>query len=115
VDYLNTNHSTRVRWDRGRFMLWETDIYDTVRSYFLYKVGKLPATATYTVIEEDGRPELLAHNIYGTTQLWWLLMYYNGLIRPSDIVAGLKISYPSLRDLEDLYLSLPAKQSALGV
>jgi len=72
----------------------------------------IPATSTDIVYALDKkyehRPELLAYDLYGNVDLWWVFAVRNKSIIQDpvfDMVAGLKIYIPSQSGL----------QSALGI
>lgn len=49
------------------------------------------------VMEEKyvGRPDLLAYVFYGDTRLKWVIMQYNNIIDPAELVAGLMLIIPT--------------------
>jgi hypothetical protein len=53
----------------------------------------------------DRRPDLMAYDLYGTPNLWWVFAVTNKdlLMDPSDdFVAGLKIMVPSNKEVSKL-------------
>ena len=71
-------------------------------SDFLDRLQGLRVDGTYVVSVEESRPELVAYEIFGRTEYWWLILFYNGRKLFDDINIGDQISYPSTQDLEDL-------------
>lgn len=44
---------------------------------------------------EVGRPDIISQNIYGTTNLWWFVMWINGISDIwNDLRDGMMIKYP---------------------
>lgn len=44
-----------------------------------------------------GRPDLISYKIYGTTNYWWFLMWFNGVADVwNDLREDMLIEYPSL-------------------
>ncbi len=44
-----------------------------------------------------GRPDLISYKIYGTTNYWWFLMWFNGVSDAwNDIRENMLIAFPSL-------------------
>lgn len=104
--YIDNETQTIDKYDMAKFMDFTDDgVFDCINSYFLYQIPKLPLSGQYTVRKEEGRPDLLAYNIYGDTQYWWILMWYNSFIKPQDIKNGITIKYPSISAIEQLYLT----------
>ena len=50
----------------------------------------IAVSGTYTVpYMYANRPDLIAYNVYGAEEYWWLVLWFNGLIDPfSAIPAG---------------------------
>lgn len=85
----------------------DNNFFDITDSQFMNLVNSLEMK-TYRVIREHQRPDLLSENIYGTgnTSLWWLLLFINGLSSPQELKSGMLIKFPTLNQLEDIYLKL---------
>lgn len=48
----------------------------------------------------DGKPiTTVAFQAYGTTSLWWVLMYVNGHVHPHEIPRGSVLYIPAMADL----------------
>lgn len=104
--YLDNNTVTTDKYDMAKFMDFdEYGVFDSLNSYMLYQIPLLQTIGYYTLRTEMNRPDMLAYNIYGDTQYWWVLMWYNNLLKPQDLKAGMKIKYPSLSAIEQLYMT----------
>jgi len=90
----------------------DEEAYDLLGSYFADNVKGLPLAGRFTVSTEEGRMDLIAYRIYRSTDYWWVLMLYNDLLAPFEVVAGQVILYPSLSDLQNLFYSLQRLQAA---
>jgi hypothetical protein len=109
LDLLNEKDFTD-RYDLQKFVEMNENVYDYLDSYFINKLTELPVFGkTFVQIEED-RADLLSYRIYGTVKFWYLLLIYNGMISPFDLVEGQEINYPRIEDIEELYFSLNALQ-----
>jgi hypothetical protein len=109
--FINTDRNIPNRYDIAKFVEWvtppfESPVYDILFSYFWTTVVALPQGGTFIVSGEENKPDLIAYKIYGNTQYWWILLLYNGLLSNEDIVAGTKLKYPLLSDLEAVYFKL---------
>lgn len=109
--YINTDRDLKTRYDIAKFVEWyvpqfETPVYDILFSYFWNAVVGLPQGGKFIVSGEENRPDLVSYKIYGTTQYWWIILYYNSLVHNEEITAGLELKYPLLSDLESLYFKL---------
>jgi len=99
--YLNTNETfSKDRFNIRRFVEYKDNLFDFINSQFLIELNKLSVFGQKQVVAEESRPDLLSYNIYGTTDLWWILLYYNNLVSPTDLKYGMIIKYPSLEDVE---------------
>ena len=71
----------------------------TVRSFTSY-----PDDALYQVSSKyENRPDLLAHDLYGDSRLWWVFAVRNpSVIKDSiyDLVSGVSIYIPKLATLK---------------
>lgn len=103
--YINLDIQS-TRFDFSKFMRWNDDNLDPLTSLFLHKLKEINPGGFYRINGEEGRPDLVSYNIYGSTQGWWLLLYYNDIIDPESLSNGDTLKYPLLSDLEDLYFSL---------
>jgi len=99
------------RFDAAKFMEYSGNFHEPLTSHFLMELKKLPESGVFKVTSEESRPDLVAYKIYRQTQLWWILMYYNGLQNTSDIKASVVLRYPSLSSLEKIYYTLPGLAS----
>lgn len=55
-------------------------------------------TSVYMVhYYEVGRPDIISQNIYGTTNFWWFICWFNGISDVwNDLRDGMMIEYPSM-------------------
>lgn len=60
-----------------------------IKSYKLHEVTQ----------DERGAPDLIALREYGTDQLWWMMMVYNGIGTYRNIVEGITLKIPDYGSL----------------
>lgn len=108
--YIDLTKDTVARFDMGKFMEMSDGALGILESYMMLEIPKLPFQGLYNVSGEGGMPDLLSYNIYGNEQYWWILMAYNNLIDPDELVEGMTIKYPSLASLEQLYFQLVSSE-----
>ena len=111
--YINLDYESKERYDMGKFMNYDVG-YDMLDSYFMSKIKSLRVHGQYAVQSEENRPDVLSYKIYGDTQYWWILLMYNSLLEPDELVAGLVIQYPYLGAIEDLYFELKSLETAVS-
>jgi hypothetical protein len=112
--YIDLETITTDRYDLAKFMDYANDgVFDPLNSYLLLEIPRLPAIGIYTIQEEQNRPDILSYKLYKDTQYWWVLMWYNSIATPQDLKIGLKISYPSLSSLEQLYMNATLLQKTV--
>lgn len=109
LELLNTK-DFKERFDLQKFVGFSENVYDYLDSYFIEQVTKLPVFGKTIVQIEENRPDLVSYRIYGTTQFWYILMLYNGMVSPFELVEGQELNYPKIEDIEKLYFSLNALQ-----
>lgn len=89
------------------FLIWDdkAKYYDVFESKFFKMLAQLPIKGTY-IIEEDKkyRPDLISYHIYGTVDLWWQIMYYNGIINSYDLHPNIELKYFDKNDYDMIYL-----------
>lgn len=110
--YYQASYKTDDKYDIARFSRHDVDIYDTLNSYMWQAISKLASSGEVRISDESGKPDLLSYRLYGTTSLWWLILTYNGILKPSKLTVGTLVKYPSLQDIEALRLSLPALEGS---
>ena len=105
--YINNDIITTEKFDLIKFMeLGEDMVADSLSSYVLYRLPYLPVYGKIILDSSNaGRPDLISYYLYGDTQYWWIVMWYNGIYSVKDLTAGRKINYPSLGAIEELYLN----------
>lgn len=109
LDIMNEKDFTD-RFDLQKFVAFTEDVYDYLDSYFINQITKLPIYGTTYVQIEENRPDLLSHRIYGSVKFWYILLVYNGMVSPLELVVGQRINYPRIDDVEQIYFSLNALQ-----
>lgn len=73
-----TNGKRLGWWERTIYTLKDDDIFVTVT----------PAT--------ESRPDLIAFQLYGRSNLMWLVLQYNNILDPvTELVAGTKLRLPT--------------------
>jgi hypothetical protein len=110
--YINLSKKTKERYDIARFCSVENNILDVLSSYFLGRLNSLRVTGYYRISIDAKRPDLISYKIYGDVQYWWLVMHFNNILDPNELVVGLTLKYPSLASVEDLYFSLKSLEKA---
>lgn len=111
--FINLSNISRERFDLSKFMEF-TDDFDPITSFFLAELRELPSKGQYTVRTELARPDLVAFRFYRSTQYWWIVLLYNGMITPDDLTAGTVLSIPAESDLSNLFFRLKGLQQAEG-
>ena len=109
--YINNYLKPNDKYDLAKFMDFDAEwSFDMFSSYLLYQIPQLPLAGTYVIRKEMNRPDMLSYNLYGDTQCWWILMWYNHFLKPQDIKSGVTVRYPSLSSIETLYMNASLQQ-----
>lgn len=97
-----------TRYDLARFAELVPDAltFDFLTSGFCRQIPLLPQGGSYQVRDDVARPDLASYRIYGDTQYWWILLVYNKMISPAELLQGAVISYPSVSSIEQLFYTL---------
>jgi hypothetical protein len=112
--YIDLDTRFQDRFDLAKFMDFTNDgVFDPLNSYMLLQIPLLSPIGEYTIRKEAGRPDNLSYVIYGDTQYWWVLMWYNKIYKPEDIKIGMKIKYPSISSIEQLYMNASLYQKTI--
>lgn len=112
--HIDLDTQTSDKYDMAKFLDFGEDcVFNCLNSYFLYRIPKLPLAGYYVVRKEIGRPDMLSYNLYGDTQYWWILMWYNNMLKPQDLTSGITIKYPTLSNIEQLYMDATLQQKVL--
>jgi len=95
------------RFDLSKFVDYSGGFHEFLTSYFVLEIKKLTKKGSFLVVTEEGRPDLISYNVYGTVQLWWVLLVYNNLTDVGQVLNSTVLNYPNIADIESLYFSLP--------
>ena len=103
------------RFSLSNFIPYEVGLgYDSLNSEFRRRLVQLPVAGRFIVSAKDEfRADLMAHNLYGDTSYWWILLDYNNLDSPEQLVVGTSLSYPSIDSLTNLFALLKESGSIL--
>ena len=110
--FIDLDRETKSRFDFSKFMHWNIDNYDPLTSNMLFKLKDIPVGGRYVISGEEGRPDLISYRIYGDVQYWWLLMFYNKILDPEDLINGMVLQYPDADELDTFYFTLKTKELA---
>ena len=120
-DKLTINNEVRTSqlykdYGHNRFSLHKpfqyanNKIYDIFNSRFIKELKLLKAGGSMSITSQAYNPPLLSYDIYGVTDLWNILLWYNNCLSSQDLTIGKVIKYPTLGNLETLYFKLQSKQ-----
>ena len=60
----------------------------------------------WTVVKtpEQGRPDLISQRVYGTPDLWWFIMWMNGICDPwHDLMPHVALKYVSIEKVNNAF------------
>jgi len=68
---------------------------------------------SYLVTEANqSLPEVISYDVYGTSDLWWVLCLYNGIIDPMrELLPGVELKVPNLEQI-DSFLQISGNTSS---
>lgn len=104
--YIDLDTDYKERYAPPKFMAFTEEGHDILTSYFMLKLGDLKPVGSFVVSTEAGRPDVVSHKLYDSTQYWWLILAYNNMIHHDELVTGTVLKIPSLSDMESLYFQL---------
>lgn len=118
--YIDLDVESNERYDPARFMPFNQidpqnkqsggSIFDEFNSYFLEHLRLLNRSGEYEILSPY-RPDIYSQDIFGSTDYWQILWYYNNISNIEQLSVGKILYYPSISDVETLYFSLKSKQS----
>lgn len=94
--------NSELTFDFGKIIEFNEGFYDILTSTFIEKLMQLPILGTYHVTTERFRPDLISYRLYGSEQYKLMLLMYNSMTSPLEIVPGVVLSYPSLNSMEQI-------------
>ena len=103
--YVDLSADSDHRYDMRRLIKFDDDAYDESTSFFLHSLRELSSVGTYTIAVEQ-RPDIYSRDIYGSTDYWQIILYYNDIVFLGELSVGTRLEYPSLSDMETLYFRL---------
>lgn len=115
IYYTVTDSPVKVDLKRFLEAFSIDDAYDINRSEFVRRLSDLPALGSFYVRGEDNRLDWISYQLYKTTSYWWILLLYNGLVDPLEVVSGMSIRYPSITDIDSLVIAMQKGSSEVKV
>lgn len=107
--FINTDLESDERFDLAKFLEFNVDNYDVLNSRFLNDLDKtVPASGEFEVRVEEDRPDLLSNSIYNSTQLWWIVLYFNNLLSVDEYKSGNMLQFPTVPAVENKFFNLKA-------
>ena len=111
--FIDDTRQRRFRYDLSALIEFNGDMYDEFTSYFLAELRKLPSRRSYVIKAGQAyRPDIYSNDIFGTTDYWLILLYYNDILLIKDLTELRTLNVPSQTDLENLFFSLNARRRA---
>lgn len=110
--FIDDTYESQTRFDLAKFLEYNEECHDILTSYFCTKIPVLSHFGERTISTDEYFPDLLSYLIYTHSQYWWILMIYNNLLEGEDLIAGLKVLYPSIDAYEELYFRLKGMERA---
>lgn len=80
-----------------RFYAVTSDVYgiDPLLDKVVPELMKISVYSTHEVTQDErGAPDLISLREYGTDELWWIVMQYNGIGSYKRIVEGITLKIP---------------------
>lgn len=77
-------------------------VIDVLSERFIELLESITVTTPYTVVEGD-KITTVCHQFYGTTSLYYLILYYNGLLFWDEVRPGDVIHIPSLGQINAFF------------
>jgi len=111
----NLLFESSLKYDIGKIVPFMTDpagIYDIISSAYCTMIKQLPIKATYRIVKNMYRPDLIAYEIYGDVKYKIPLMLYNDIYSFRDCYQGRILNYPSITSLDTLLFSLSSSSTS---
>lgn len=102
----------RKRFDLARYMTFRDGYFDAASSYLIQNLKTLPLVGYYIITDEPYRPDMIAWDIYGDTQFWWMIMVYNNIIDIRNLPQLTKLTFFSLNDLDRMFAQMVSTQGS---
>jgi hypothetical protein len=102
---------TEKRFSMQRLTEWSpvTQSYDPTTSLYIRLLRGLPVEKVIEFNFPMGRLDLFSYTVYGDTQFWEALFFYNDYRRFFDYKPGVTVKYPSLKNIEQLVSTFDTK------
>lgn len=81
---------------RRSIMVFDSDGADPVASTNLHRIMEIEDYREHLITSSDAlNPWLLSDDEYGTVELFFVILYYNGLIHAEELTEGTTIKIPA--------------------
>lgn len=89
--------------DTDRYLKDVQDCKDILDSFLVRGLQNLKKDGEYRVGDHvKGRMDLIAQELYGSFQYWWMLYAMNEVKSPEELKAGTLLKYATKQDLDNL-------------
>lgn len=113
MTFYMRNFTSEEKFDIGKFMNFENDVYDVLGSPFLAQLSQLPVVQYYNVDDGFKEIDLISSQMYGDPFFAYLIQFYNNDFRET-FPEGTVLNLFSVDDLNELYhtLAINSKEEA---
>lgn len=112
--YIDISKDYFDRYDLSKITEYINNKRCLSNSYFLHKLRKLPVRKYTKVLSQIMRAETISYEEYNfLEELWWLILYYNGIAKFQDLKQGTIVKLFSISDLEFLINDCILKQQLI--
>lgn len=94
-DYFTESRSISTTVDRYGVDPLKDKSFESILAITAYNL--------YTVKQYDRhRVDNISNNVYGNPNLWWIIMYYNGIVSIREVVEGVTLRIPDQTKVIDI-------------
>ncbi len=84
------------KYQRVYSVIFDSYGIDPILDTLVPEILKIQTYTFHTVVQDErGAPDLISLREYGTDELWWMMLAYNGIGSYKDIVEGTVLMIPN--------------------
>jgi hypothetical protein len=103
-----------------RETLFQKNVVDGVQEYDLSSIDLGDLTRNiileWTIVKQNerARPDIISYRLYGTADLWWIVLWVNGISDPwNDLMPDVALKYVPKSRIDDALKYFRKKQAKL--
>ncbi len=96
--------------------MYDKQYMDFLRAKYLLPLKEITEYTIFTIDHATAyRPDYISNQVYGITDFWWIVCFYNKVIHPlRDLYPSRVVKMPVYSQLTKMFQKMNAKETSVG-